>query len=1071
MYSLIQVCNYCRNDMKGIITDCIFLRGTYQTVPLTVYGFDLGSIEEKNATTRRIAKIIKDKKNSKIYNLDQEEHLLDVCFDSFRDAFDIPTQNNELSAAIEKKACTSEETISSFIEFWKRNKHASWRGLSSDSWSCDMESLDRICNRVLEVCSHASESYLFLQDESTDRDILHQGLDVAMEWISLFPFGLSRSQSQAMPSSYIELCQAGLKLLLLLLQNKEIALCFIERNGCRILAEILHSDFQLKSFFKYIGTICLLLVVNSDGDHGCQALCMSQSDPIRWKSKTCEAIPQTDGSGDRRKRKPSGHSYRQGEKRRDGDDVNNEAKRRGLGKQSEQHSNTKRRKKEHVSKRIRMPTANEKIEIEAQDEISKHKSEPKRRSSEPKMTSDRLKEIEESVKFWDGKQVSKVTCYQGLLLHVYDMLPRGIKHISSQIIQILRCYQSTSKISAYCKDAVKVMTTNGSDSVKKLIASTKDLCSTVNELINRVEELRKVELDPGAGFLKTKASDQFNENRRILLLLKHLDLKKLQASLGDFLQTLDRLSGSASNAESMQVYQDIFLESLFAISKLVDCFFLRKEFCRFLSKQFVAIMFKTSKNRFGDLKGFTSFVRSVKSLKLAMLACHSIRIMAETDVMDDKFIAAARIVIGLLHDDLGRSACVLHAASRAKFLVPKIILCIDLRVNMLSSSSQMSGKIEHDDFLRLVDNSDYLAVGIDVVDCFLKETCPEIMVNWMPSAEVIRSSCINFPEKLDMMSSILSQEVSGLRKTMGGLLVCSELVNGGLGKVLEILESQIPAISIKYNSKTPMDTAEYFDILPSLYFGCSLIVETSWDEIRLLLDDSERLGQLMMCQRVLLSYLSTGSYECLKVLQDNNGIDLIIRILTCAIEVFTASQCDRLWIHRVGASINICDTLWNKDLAIEVIELATKISLAYIQGVLQAGSPELSFDSLPLLQTILKAHAAVCLDEQSSATLKTVSSLYRKGAEITRCRESLVNCLKLWVVHGCTPGVIPTALTGPLATPVQENIQCNVAFSPAQLYLLPMLLGDLFPCEWPCTVGPNALHESEKKFRAALTEV
>eukprot|EP00890_Picochlorum_soloecismus_P005647 jgi/Picsp_1/6083/NSC_03437-R1_hypothetical protein COCSUDRAFT_56177 [Coccomyxa subellipsoidea C-169] len=1049
--------------VQGIITDCIVLRGTYQTVPLTVYGFDLASIEDKNASTRRIAKSIKEKKNSKIYGLDQEEYLLDVCFDSFRSAFDIPMQTRDLSSPKEKKAFTSEGAISSFIEFWKRNKHESWRNLRSDSWSCDMESLDKICNRVLDICSRGSEPSFFMSDENINRDILHQGLDVALEWISLFPFGFSRFHSQAIPSSYIELCEAGLKLLLLLLQDKEIASCFIQRNGCLVLADLLHSGFRLLSFFKYIVAICLLLVINGGGVLSCQALCVPQSNPVRWKSRDCQAIPQTDGSVDRRKRASGGRSYRQGGKKRDVSDVSNEAKRRGVEDPSEQQSQERKRKKEHVSKRLRIPTPNGNLEMEAQDEVSEHKS-------EPRMTSSRLKEIEELVKFWDGKQESKVTVYQGLLLHFHDMLPRDIKPISFQIIQLLHCYHKTSQIATYCENAIKIMSKDhGTDSVTKLMASPKDLCSSVDELTDRVIGRRVVEFDPGAKFLKIKPSDKCNDNQRVLLQ-KYLDLKRLQTSLGDFLQALDKLPESRRDADSMQVYEDFFVQSLHAISKVIDSIFLQTEFRRFLSKPFVAILFKTCKNRLEDLKGFKSFRRSIKSLKSAFLACHSINMMVETDVMDDKFISASRKVIELLRDDLGRSACVLYVASRAKFLVPKIILCINLRINMLSSSSQMSEKIEKDDYLRLVDNIDYLAVGSDVVECMLKETDPEIIIKWMPSAEVIRGSCANIPEKLDMTSSTLSREASGLRKTMGGLLVCSELVNGGLGRVLGILESQIPAISIKYNSTTPMDTAEYFDILPSLYFGCSLIVEMSWDEIRLLLDDSERLGQLMMCQRVLTAYLSTRTYDCLKVFQDYNGTDLIIRILTCAIEVFTASQCDRLWIHRVGASINICDSLWNKDLAIEIFELATEISLAYIKGVLSAGSPELSIDSLPLLQTILKAHAAVSLDDQSSATLKTFHYLHRKGAEITRCRENLVDCLKSWVHHGCTPGVIPTALTGSLAAPVQENIQCNVAFSPSQLYLLPMLLGDLFPREWPRTVGPNSLHESEKKFRAALTE-
>ena len=719
-----------------------------------------------------------------------------------------------------------------------------------------------------------------------------------------------------------------------------------------------------------------------------------------------------------------------------------------------------------------MPTPNEKVEMEAQDEVSRRDREPKRRSSEPLMSSSRLKEIEGFFIFWDGRQQSKVTVYEGLPLYFNDMLPRDIEHISSRVIQLLQSYHNASQISAYCEEATKTISEDpGSFSAKKLMSRLKDLCAVVDELTDTIMGLGKVELDPGARFLKIKSSGKCNDNKQDLLQ-KCLDLKQLQACMGFFLEEIDKLLESKSDPESTQEVEDCFSQAFYAISKIIDSIFLQKEFGRLLVKQFAAILFKTCNNKtFEDIKGFRSYKRSVKSLKFAMLACNSIKMMVETDVMDDDFIAAARNVIELLSDDLGRSACVSYAASRAKFLVPKIILCIDLRVNMLSSGSQTSGKIEHDDFLRLVDNSDYLAVGRHVVDCLLRETDPKIIANWMPSAEVIRGSCVHFPEKLDMMSSVLSREASCLRKTMGGLLVCSEYVNGGLERVLSTLESQVPSVSIKYNAKAPMDTSEYFDILPSLYFGSNVIVEMSWDEVRLLLDDSDRLGQLMMCQRILIAHLSAPSYDCLKALQGYNGIDIIIRILTCAIEVFTASQSDRLWIHRVGASINICDTLYNKELAVEFFQLATDVLLAYIRGVLWVGSPELSIDSFPLLQTILKAHAAVSLDEQNVATLRKEHLLYQNGAEINRSRENLVDCLKYWVYHGCTPGVIPTALTGSLAAPMQDNIQCNVAFSPAQMYLLPMLLGDLFPREWPRTVGPNTLNESEKKFRAALTEV
>ena len=371
-----------------------------------------------------------------------------------------------------------------------------------------------------------------------------------------------------------------------------------------------------------------------------------------------------------------------------------------------------------------------------------------------------------------------------------------------------------------------------------------------------------------------------------------------------------------------------------------------------------------------------------------------------------------------------------------------------------------------------------LSLALGVLQRLLVTPDPRLLQWWIPKAGRFHDLIVGLVGQKNLLAADESMSVG--QRVMGGLFQCSKIhaigVEGAetaagtgtscsLAEVVDVMSSHLPWVTIKDNTDGVMDASEYFDLLDAAFFGNAVSVSMSWDDVRLLVDDAEGFGQLITSTSILRSYLE-HSEDGPGTVQRLGGNHLLLRALVCATEVLSASRADHMWAHRVGTSMDFCSMANNKTMATELFETVSRCMYYYLKGVARIATVE----SLPLLQTLIKAHAATAIDTQAmmDAGMKT-SFVERNTLSMRNARWNVTRALRFWIsCPGLRPRVIPTALVGAVAAPTKNG--CTVSFSPTAMLCLVLLLGDIFPSEWPKTTSANVLTPDDKRYRASLTE-
>ncbi len=371
-----------------------------------------------------------------------------------------------------------------------------------------------------------------------------------------------------------------------------------------------------------------------------------------------------------------------------------------------------------------------------------------------------------------------------------------------------------------------------------------------------------------------------------------------------------------------------------------------------------------------------------------------------------------------------------------------------------------------------------LSLALDVLQRLLATADARLLRWWIPKAGRFHDLMASLLVQNSLLASDASVTIA--QRVIGGLFVCSKIqahgtdgaetadstgASGSLAEVVDVVSSHLPWATIKDNTDGVMDASEYFDLLDAAFFGNALSVTMSWDDVRLLVDDAEVFGQLLTSVSILRSYLE-HSEDGPGTVQRLGGNHLLLRALVCATEVLSASRADHMWAHRVGTSMDLCSMAHNKTMATELFENVSRCMYYYLKGVARIAMVE----SLPLLQTLIKAHAAIAIDAQAmmDAGMKT-SFVDQNTLSMRNARWNLARALRFWIsCPGLRPRVIPTALVGAVAAPTKNG--CTVSFSPTAMLCLSLLLGDIFPSEWPKTTSGNILTPDDKRYRASLTE-
>jgi hypothetical protein len=939
------------------VTNHIVFRGMYQTVPVTIYGFKLGTL----------AKLYKGVPAKAEENVEDQEEGETAEMYPGTDGVDLL---REMLGILQSD--------------------------STDGLVPVMEALqdnDNVDTLVSNIVDHGIG-----QKAHSDMAVLKDAANVAISWLSLFlsKFNADRSCEK----SVIDLGSCGLDILGLVFLNVSLAQEFVGRGGCVLFRCILETRGLPGSFYnKAVELIFMLLCQGGESAHQC----ISEdafSVKIFQTSFAGEEFFKSDNSNVRESKDSGGKGLK-----------------RARGKKGATNRGSKRAK-----------VQDKKVPTEHPDDS----------------LTDILQRIENNEfdgiqnAYWSSIAAPGKTVLECIRGHSKRFKPNSIVQYETQILRMLKLYKICTKISQCVKQMRESLKDDGDDPI-----------NVVSELRSHIDGFRSHLARAGLRVQILSDSDDFKSSREKLISASYLVAASLVDALGlsnDFHEMLVQMDATCESTKLDKLWNPIIGAVSVAVVEFYTCLRDNLDDSRggsclkalkacsdssILSSRLNPCMRSYECFR-EDIESSYVSVEALKGLVNSHWSMIPATIWKQFCISDvtAEFTKAGKVILEKLSDYCTR--------------------CLSIQDAGLNSKENLQSA------------TDAFGVSQKILRHMLSSSDLDLLVWLIPHSPSLYQE---MSALIDSSLQISSIEFSRLQKNMGGLFVCSQVFRGGFVEVVDTLGSQLPWITISDNTHKSMNSGEFFDVLDANFFGSSIALTMSWDEIRILLDEPERLGQLVTATHILQGYLKS-SEDAVLSLQKMGGNELFLRALTCAIEIFCASMADKMWSHRVGISIEPSAMAENRTLAIDLIETVTASLYHYIETL----SSVSSVNSLPILLSLLKAHAAVSLDNltiQDTVLSKSQPSLASRLLRKTRL--NLTNCLRKWVVsRHLSPNVIPTALHGSVAAPSENG--ATVAYSPAALFTISVLLGDIFPMEWPSIGTKNHLSTAQKKYRAALTE-
>ena len=925
--------------MQGMVTNHIVLRGTYQTVPVTIYGFKLDSI----AALKRC----EESQKEDVYPLEYPvERSVSGVFLREHHVDAVGVWGNDTSSAEDILAAFQVAAVDEvFDTLWMQSVGIDGGGLA-DSLSCAV-------NR-------------------------------AVAWISAF---LSTLHEGMVCKKYeVDMAHYGLDILAVAFLHDKVALDFVLHGGGLILRAIMSMRGLPGSFYnKTVALIALL--VRQAGVDACRMLTKETFSKCRLL-KGEAFFPSRDTSHQTGKAKRS---------RGDGGDTKQSRKKQKVSK--------KRTSKNQSGNDASSSIARFLDQIDGQEYAKYEKG------------------------FWRDQGDLRDTLADVLMGHMTRFKPNSIQGYLTFIIECLDLYKSCRNALKALREMCSAMSSSGMEHTGA------DLVDSIRILTSQVVPKRSHRLCGWDNSLQVQEDLSISGRNQIsVVYLEHYRIAE------ELCKTVDLVSQRMVDVEDDDTCRKVCGLLSVVLVEFCSCVLKNPEFLSSSSCQRLLEIFQNKtlsshenphKYSFNILRyELESYMKT--SLRLAQLAA------VDWSTLENTVVHVEDVSPAFIYN--------------VKVLVEK---CIDS-----------------------VDAYSKAALGNDVPDMATQKSFElaqsvllELVVTSHPLALKVllgRSSALF--ESLDMLikSNVLVDSNMSLAQSQiirGGLLAFTQCATNGIMELVKILGGQLPWIRINDNTEKGMDQSEYFETVDAVCFGNALAVTMSWDEIRLLLDDPERLGQVLASIQILKYFLQNDEGASVASQAISAGA-LPLRCLVCATEIFSASVADNMWLNRVGTAMDILEMSSNKSLAIRFMESVTACVCSYLEHASKIG---MKIDNLALLSALLKAHASVSIESQAMMDIAMQESNNSFSLMLRRIRWNLATCLRCWIDSPrMSPQVIPTALSGAISAPLENG--CTVSFSPAGLLSISVLLGDVFPSEWPKPGYRNHLLSEEKRYRAALTE-
>lgn len=947
-------------SLRGALTNHIVLRGTYQTAPVTVYGFKLDSLA---AMKRGMA----DGGDKEIDTPDDPvAYLTHVCASC-------PRQMRYVSGNY-----LSEEDLQLLKCF------------SDDIDDRSKKAIAENMDKLVSVATAIYDGNARLSKQEENGIACNSAINVAVGWVSTFlaVFWDGRVCDKAL----IELGSNGLDVLALALQQQQSASAFVSHDGWALLRAILGLRGLPGSFYNKVVSLTWILL-KQGGVSACRVI--SETDCMQSRDIIIPVNEVQDAEAD-------------------------------VGKSNAGKRRRNDEKKQHVSKRVKMPDGSKASDSKSNDLVDMMKRIDVDRSY-----------INLRSEFWDAQSQSEKTLLQCILDHSKRFKPSPITSLESAIGKLVACYGICRKVSDLLKD-LKGLVARSSTRESEYMEVLDALRSLFNGLSDQKSQIVVQRLQSDAK--EFSCSEDPHDAIVQELFVSYLESLRIPSELADVLSKLTE----KFRKDDLQDFSSACVGMFCSICVRFGCSIMEDIDQTFISVEYLKICLQN------ELLASVSNVNRIPYKAFVRDFCGHLKASSILIKLRDEEWGTIRLPMLAILQDYPQSPLLSQVGDA---LLAKCNRVIKDYLGILRNEAF------NVDIASATVNS--FGVSLEVLSNVIAFDSVRNLSWWVTKAEEMYKA-ISAVLKYELLSRS-SDDIVKVQRILGGLFVSSRISTSGFPELIDLLGSQLPRIDIKEHSETLMDQSEYFEVLDAAFSDCSASASMSWDEIRLLLDEPERLGQLASTMRALNLYLG-ASEEASIHFQRKRGTEILLRCLVCATEVFSASVADRMWLHRTGAAIDICSIARNRKTIEQMLHSATSCIFHYVKNV----SRYIRLSSPSLLNALLRAHAAVSIDSQTIVGLAhqfDTNSSY----SLRRIRWNLVKSLRTWVsCPHMKPLVIPTAVSGAVASATESG--CTVAFSPMSLLSLSLLLGDIFPSEWPRKGYHNHLSIAEKKYRAALTE-
>lgn len=313
----------------------------------------------------------------------------------------------------------------------------------------------------------------------------------------------------------------------------------------------------------------------------------------------------------------------------------------------------------------------------------------------------------------------------------------------------------------------------------------------------------------------------------------------------------------------------------------------------------------------------------------------------------------------------------------------------------------------------------------------LRDRHPAALAAWLPSADAVTAAATAFAASVDTLPKPGRAGMKAVAAELAGrAAAASALSKLGADGLVGALSSDLPAFGAVAKPTSGEAKAN-----PQVEHAAAVAMAAAPDRLA---------GADTGLALVAAASELPGGGRFAAAFHDAGGLALLERGVRTATVLLAACDADTRWGSAAGAAVDEAAAASSRERAVAFAASAATAAAMLLQR-LQAANMDLS--SRGLQRALLALHTSLAATPESLA-----AALGRTPAPdaspALQARFAVVDALRSWLEGGWRPELIPTLFVASEA-PASFDLPPTIAQGPAEMLAAALLLGDLFPTEWP----------------------